>query len=134
MKKSFALLAVLTAVVVLFFQARVNSSSTDSSLTDDEPMLAYSKKAKAVIDAKCYGCHSDDGKSDKAKEALLWDKLPTLEKIKMVSTLDEIIEVLEEGTMPPEKFLARKPEAKLTEKEVKTLMNWAEKSADNLLK
>ena len=35
--------------------------------------------------------------------------------------------------MPPEKFLEQKPEKKLTEDEQKLLVDWAEKTADEML-
>ena len=56
------------------------------------------------------------------------------DKAKLVSLMDDIIEVLEEKEMPPKKFLEKKPEVAPTEKESKTLMSWAEKKADKLLK
>jgi hypothetical protein len=56
------------------------------------------------------------------------------DKMKLVSVLDEIIEVTEEQKMPPEKFLERKPEAKPTDEEFAILMEWASQEADKLLK
>ena len=48
--------------------------------------------------------------------------------------MDEIIEVVEEEKMPPKKMVEKKPEIKPTEKEYASLMKWAEKEADKLLK
>ena len=56
------------------------------------------------------------------------------DKTKMVSIMDDIIEVIEKKKMPPEKFLEHKPDAKPTDEEYATLMKWAEKEADKLLK
>jgi hypothetical protein len=54
------------------------------------------------------------------------------DKEKLVSVMDEIIEVIEKEEMPPEKFLEKKPEAKPTEDEYAILFEWAEQEADKL--
>ncbi|MBL7851115.1 MAG: heme-binding domain-containing protein [Cyclobacteriaceae bacterium] len=91
-------------------------------------------KVKPIIDAKCLGCHSADSKNDKAKEKLIWANLSTMDKKAAASTLDEVVEVIEKGEMPPAKFLERYPDKKLTEKEAKSLRKWADKSASKMLK
>jgi uncharacterized membrane protein len=94
----------------------------------------YTAEAKKVIDSKCYGCHSDQGKSKDAKEALMWDSLPNLSKTSQVATLDHIIKVLKEKKMPPETVVKKYPEMKMSPEETKVLQSWAESVADNLLK
>ena len=42
------------------------------------------------------------------------------------AALDEILEILEEGSMPPEKIVTKYPSMKLSEKETETLTAWAE--------
>jgi len=106
-------------------------------ITNDDPEYAgeliYPTAVKKVIDQKCYGCHSIKGESQDAKDAVMWDDLPKLEKAKLVATLDNIIGVLEDGTMPPEDVIKKYPEAKLLPEESKILKTWAEAKADSLL-
>jgi mono/diheme cytochrome c family protein len=92
----------------------------------------FPENVKAVIDKSCYGCHSENGRSDDAKDALRWDMLNEYDKEKLVSVLDEIIEVIEKEEMPPEKFLEKKPEVKPTEDEYAILLEWAELEAEKL--
>jgi hypothetical protein len=94
----------------------------------------YSDSVKMVIDKKCYGCHSDKGKSQKAKDKLMWDSLPGLQKGKIVATLDDLIEVLDEDKMPPEEMLKKYPDAKLLSSEKELLKDWAVSRSDSLLK
>ncbi len=63
----------------------------------------YPEAVKKVIDSKCLGCHSPEGKSEKAKEALNWTILMGLEKSVQISKLDKVIEVLDKGEKPPKK-------------------------------
>ena len=132
MKTTLLMTAALFCVSALFMQGIMVKSTSPSD--DDSGKVTYNKKVKEVIDTRCYGCHSPKGKSEKAKKKLLWDDLPGLPKAEQVSKLDDIIEVMEKGKMPPKKFLEMKPDAKPTDKEVKILKNWAEKTSDHLMK
>ncbi len=94
----------------------------------------YPAEVKKVIDGKCYGCHSDKGKSQDAKDALLWDSLLNLPKSSQIATLDEIIKVLNENKMPPEGAVKKNPEMKMSPEETRILKSWAESRADNMMK
>jgi len=130
MKTRNLLFPVLLILIAILFQSNifldVNSKINES--------IDIPENVKSVLDNKCFGCHNVDGKSDKAKKKLLLDKLDDLSKAKLIATLGGIGEVTSEGSMPPEKFLEQKPEAKLTEDEQKLLAEWAEQASDDLLK
>jgi hypothetical protein len=99
-----------------------------------KPKPYFPKKVNAVIQAKCYGCHSIDGKSQKAKDKLMWDDLAGMAKEQQLEKIQSIQKVLEKGSMPPEKFLEKMPEKKLTDKETKAMRKWADKTAKKLSK
>lgn len=130
MKKTALLIIASLFVIAGFVQLTFHNANE----VNETNAVKIPKKVQAVIDKSCFGCHSEGGKSDKVKEALRWDKLNEYDKAKLVSALDEIIEVIEKKEMPPEKFLANKPEAKPTDEEYKMLLEWAEKEADKLVK
>lgn len=96
--------------------------------------LVIDAKVKPIIDAKCMGCHSADSKNEKAKEKFIWANLSTMDKKAAASILDDMVEVMDKGEMPPAKFLERYPDKKLTEKETKAIRKWADKSASKMLK
>ncbi len=75
-----------------------------------------------------------DATSDKAKKKLLIDQLHELSKIKLVAALGDIKETVENGDMPPQKFLDKYPDKALTAEEAEKLKDWAGKAADDLLK
>lgn len=122
--KKYLLLPVTAVIGLLFFQGIM--------LTVAEPEIVHlalspelPADVKAIVDQKCYGCHNADSKNEKGKAKLDWDALEAAKKSKAMATMGKISEVLTEGTMPPAKFLENKPEGKLTEAEVATLMNWS---------
>lgn len=132
MTRSGTLFILAAFVIAAFTQMIATEKTANHSVTKVDGEVKIPKKVQAVIDKSCYGCHSENGKSDDAKEALRWDKFDEYDNAKLVSIMDEIIEVIEKKEMPPEKFLNFKPEAKPTEEEYATLMKWADKEADKL--
>jgi hypothetical protein len=85
-----------------------------------------------VIDKSCYGCHNSESQSEKGKKKLQWDKLGEMKTYKLVGKLTDIADVTANSDMPPEKFLAKKPEATPTAVEKKILADWAESTAKKL--
>ena len=134
MKRFGILLVVSSFAIAVFTQMILNKIEKNERVAGTQEEYTFPKKVQEVIDKSCFGCHSENGRSDKAKDKLRWDKFQEYDKSKLVSIMDEIIEVAEEQKMPPEKFLENKPEAKPTDKEYEVLMKWAEKEADKLLK
>ncbi|MCG8308160.1 MAG: heme-binding domain-containing protein [Cytophagales bacterium] len=133
MKRLGILLVISAFTIAVFIQMNITGNTTSATTDEVKEGYKFPKKVKAVIDKSCYGCHSEKGKSDDAKEALRWDLMDEYDKSKLVSVMDEIIEVVEKQEMPPKKMLEKKPDLKPSEKEYETLAKWAEKEADKLL-
>lgn len=99
----------------------------------DDSAISFPLEVATLIDNKCYGCHSPQGRNDKAKEKLIWLDLQKMDKVDLVGALGEVAEVLEEGSMPPEKMIEKYPQMKLTEAEVATLKAWVESAQNKLM-
>ena len=112
------------ALGIVFF---LSQSSIVSPVADPPAKFKYNKKIDQLIQAKCYGCHSAEGKSDKAKAALMWDDVPAMAAADQLHILEEILEVTGERAMPPKGMVERKPELALTDKEVANFQKWAQK-------
>ena len=118
-------------VVLIVFAIFLQSSTGINEVAGND--LTIPEDVKVVLDNKCFGCHNVEAKSDKAKDKLLLDKINELSKAKVVAALGDINEVMVESKMPPEKFLEKKPEAKLTDDERQLLLEWSEKAADEMM-
>ena len=107
----------------------VSSCSTKKNQAEaDQPeaLFEYPENVMAIVDSKCMGCHNPDSKNDKAKEELIWAELPTMKKVFLGKKLYAIQEVLDADEMPPEKFLAKYPDKKLTPEESAIIYKWTE--------
>jgi uncharacterized membrane protein len=123
MKKLF-LFPTLAIIGLLFFQATIKTES-DLGTTEHSEAPEMPANVKAVVDQKCYGCHNAESKNEKGKAKLDWDAFEAAKKSKQMAAMGKITEALENGDMPPAKFLENKPEGKLTEEELATLLEWS---------
>ena len=118
------LLPTLAILGLLFIQG---TSKTDAVSEYELHALAPDMPAnvKAVVEQKCYGCHNAESKNEKGKAKLDWDAFEATKKSKQLATMAKINETLSKGEMPPAKFLENKPEGKLSESDLATLMEWS---------
>lgn len=122
------------SVLVLMGGLILQGFTGTGSDAEAPPSIKYPKKVDAVIKGKCYGCHSADGKSDKAKAALMWDDLASLEPAMQAEKLKNISHVLSEGSMPPKMMVEKMPEKALTMAEKTVMSKWADKMAKKVSK
>ncbi|WP_268123749.1 heme-binding domain-containing protein [Roseivirga pacifica] len=87
---------------------------------------------KAIVEAKCMGCHKPDARNEKAREKLQWVKVPEMNLEEQEDFVAEMFEVIEEGEMPPERTVERRPEMKLTAEENAAFIAWLEKEEKRL--
>jgi uncharacterized membrane protein len=130
--KKFFTLPLMALAGLLFIRGTADEKKSESDMTVKHG-FEYPAPIKSIIDNKCYACHSIDGRSEEAKADLMWDSIPVYDKARQVAKLDEIIKVLEEGSMPPKQVVENNPDARISETDAKLLKQWAEKTADALL-
>ena len=126
--KKFLGFFVIVLLAGLVLQGFTGSNGL-AAFDDAGPSVKFPKKVDAVIKNKCYGCHSAEGKSDKAKAALMWDDLASLEPSMQSDKFKAISKVLSEGSMPPKMMVEKMPEKKLTDVESALMSKWAMKTA-----
>jgi len=129
MKKMMGLF-VLMLVGSLIFQGFTTSESEGSY--GEGPLVKFPRKVDSVIKNKCYGCHSAEGKSDKAKKAMMWDDLAGLEPAMQAEKFKNISKVLSEGSMPPKMMVEKMPEKALSAAERTIMSKWATKTAKKI--
>jgi len=102
----------------------------------DDQKITYSmpEKVKVVFENKCFGCHNDEGRSDKAKEGLNFSTLEQLDKFKKIASWNEAKKEIEGAKMPPAKLIEKHPEAALTKEESELLVEWIKTETSSLLK
>ena len=123
MKKQLVLFLAI-GILFLFFQ----------SFSPELPKEAvFPDEITSILKTSCYDCHYTGSSSERALKAVnfaAWDEYrPT----KQIGLLGDIGEVVEKQKMPPGKYVKNKPEAELSEKQIKLLADWTEQEAEKLM-
>ena len=106
-------------------ESEKNINSSESKVED------FPEDVAKILKVHCMDCHVTASKNDKAKDKLNFDKWDQLNMMKKTGKLNDIIKVVEEGEMPPEKYLNHYPDKKLTEDQVKVITKWAQGTMDS---
>jgi mono/diheme cytochrome c family protein len=135
-KQNLLMLSMFALTAVAFFLLTGFNADVRSEKTflNPEETFAIPEDIQTIFDKSCFGCHNVEATSDKAKKKLLIDQMQELSKAKLVAALGDIAEVVEKGDMPPQKFLDKYPDKALTQEEAAKVKEWAETTADELLK
>ena len=124
-------MAALVGTVLL--SGKSISPTGHAPIQDTTQWLIYPENVMAIVENKCLGCHKPDSRNEKAKEKWQWKKLTAMDTMDVAAAMDELLEVLAEGSMPPEKMLEKYPDKKLTDDETAVLRDWAEATLGSLL-
>lgn len=128
-KSPLILLAAPIAAFLIILTAMSPSPQTEEKKLD----LRFPDDVTKILTASCFDCHTAGAKSEKAVNKLnfsSWNELTTPKKI---HKLDEISEEIMTGSMPPEKYLARFPEKKLSAEQITLLNKWVKDEGAKLL-
>jgi cytochrome c551/c552 len=118
------------AIMLLSF-AFINDEEAPISENSQVYKVEISDDVNKVLENSCIGCHNTDSKNTKGKNKLNFDELKdgSLAKGKFLGKLGGIKKALEEGTMPPEKFLDKYPDRALSDADTKLLLDWVNAQA-----
>lgn len=130
MKKLLLLFSIATFSGLIF----MNFNSVEPKISNPENnKYEVPENVQAIIDKSCYACHNTDSKNEKGKKKLNWDFMKDgYKKYKVIAKLSEIEEILQKNEMPPEKFLAKYPDKKLSDKDRETMIEWARTTAKKM--
>ena len=93
----------------------------------------FPEEIGAILKSSCLGCHNAEARSEDAKKAVQFDQWNDFRVTKKIGILEKMGEVLEEGKMPPEKFLEKNPDKKLSKEQQKLLVDWTKKESERLM-
>ena len=141
--KKILLLLLIVLVVAQFFGPDKNQgdiASIDAFISETHP----SDEVKMILKETCFDCHSDvtrypwynnitpvnywlNGHVEHGKEELNFSKWSSYSVKRKDHKLEEVIEKVEEKEMPLPSYTWTHSEAKLTDAQIKVVVDWAEK-------
>ena len=123
MKKQIVLL-VATGILFLFFQSFRPETLSEDAIPDE---------ISTILKSSCYDCHSTAKGSEKPLKAVDFEQWDQYRVTKQIGLLGDIGKMVEEGKMPPGKYLEKNPDASLSESQKKLLADWTRQEADKLM-
>ncbi len=120
----FAILIIATGFLILNSSFRV---------IPDQDEQDGQKEMQAILKNSCYDCHGPESTNEDALEALNFETYNDLGKVRKITRLKEMAEVVEKREMPPKKYLSKKPHAELTDAQVKAFVIWANQEMKMLI-
>lgn len=121
--KNYLAFVLLVVAGMFFINSRSHHNVAENTMIHSDSLL-IPENVKAVIDHSCYMCHNTDAKNEDSKKAVNFDKLGSLKTFALIGVLENMEEVIDEGKMPPEKFLERYPDHALTKENKEILLAW----------
>lgn len=131
MKKTILYLG--AALIAVFLLTNFKSTDPQPEVVTSKAEFEIPENINAILQHSCYGCHNTESRGEKSKKKLNLDSLTYLSTPKLVAKLNKIGKELEEGKMPPEKFLAKYPDKAPSAEDKQTLIDWAHSSATSLM-
>jgi hypothetical protein len=104
-----------------------------SLILEDELVPDFPGDVLEIMERSCFGCHTAESTNEKGKSKLDFSKWNDLNTSKKIGKLDNICEQVEEGSMPPEKFLEKYPDKKLSSEEAAIICKWVDTGVNDLL-
>ena len=108
-------------------------SVTMISMKDIQKGENIPEDVKKILSNSCYACHSTGAKAKNAVKALNFRKWNDYKTTKKIGLLNNISEVVEEGAMPPEKFLKKYPEKALSGEDKEIILEWTKKETAKIM-
>ncbi len=138
------LVVLLIAFVLMQFYRPDKNESTEVPDTDIIVMTSPPEAVKNILKTSCYDCHSNntvypwyntiapvsywlDDHVEHGKGHLDFSEWGTYSAKKKAHKLEELIEMVKADEMPLNSYLWMHGDAKLSEDQVKTLVDWADK-------
>ncbi|WP_372776029.1 heme-binding domain-containing protein [Mangrovibacterium sp.] len=123
------------ATTALVFALLVVSNTASAGFGADDEKIAYPMPApvKKAFVSKCFDCHNDAAKSDKAKRGFNFSTFSSLSDIQKIAALNEVKKEIIEENMPPQKLIVKHPEAALSKEESSLLIDWVKTESKALL-
>lgn len=112
---------IAAAITLLFAQNRTEEEGT------------IPETVHKVIEHSCFDCHNSGSRNEDAREAISFDQWDTYKVTRKISKLNDIIDKVSAGEMPPEKYLKFKPDRALSKEDSALVCDWAKQATEELM-
>lgn len=135
--KKMLFTGIILFIAVLAFMAFNFPSSNFSGNSINPPqekvVSPFPDSVAKVLENSCYDCHSDASSNMKALGKMNLSRWNEMDAAKKVAKLQDMIDILKKGDMPPAKYVEKFPDRTLGKEQKDLIINWANTETDKLM-
>ena len=131
--KKLAFFCIFGTACICMFTAIAQTPETPVK-NNRELAKLFPSNVATILENSCFQCHTGASRNADAKKELNFSEWDKYSVIKKVGKLKEICETTSKEEMPPQKFLNKFPQKKLSDEQVSVLCNWVKTESQNLVK
>jgi hypothetical protein len=121
-------------LAIMAFTIPVNIFSGKQVNPPQEKVVSsFPENVTKVLETSCYDCHGDASSNAKALGKLNFAKWNDLTAAQKVGKMQDIIDVVKKGDMPPAKYVTNYPDRALGQDQKDLVIKWANEESDKLM-
>jgi hypothetical protein len=128
----FVLFATLLAIMAFTFPGIKTIASTNNP-PQEKVVPVFPENVDKILQTSCFDCHSETSSNTKALLKVNFSKWNDLTAAQKVGKMQDIIDILKKGDMPPEKYLAKYPDRAPGQEQKDIIIKWAGEESDKLM-
>jgi hypothetical protein len=136
MKKQilYSIAICVTFLAIMAFTIPVNIFSGNQVNPPQEKVVSpFPENVAKVLETSCYDCHGETSSNAKALGKLDFSKWNDLKASQKVGKMQDIIDVVKKGDMPPAKYVTHYPDRAPTQEQKDIVIKWANEESDKLM-
>ena len=129
-----AIVLVITVIAMMAFIYPFRSSERINANPPQEKVVSpFPENVVKIFQNCCFDCHGEASSNEKALAKMDLSKWNELSNSKKVGRMQDIIDILKKGDMPPAKYAAKYPDRAPSQEQKDIIIKWAQKESDKLL-
>jgi hypothetical protein len=133
MKKLAPAFLIGFALIALIFSFTSLESKPALENPQEMQQMDLPDEVSTILETSCYDCHIASASNIKAKGKLNFSKWEDYSDAKKVGKLENIIEEIEKGSMPPKKYVGKNPAAAMDDEQKEAVVKWAKEESNKLM-
>jgi hypothetical protein len=136
MKKSILPVIVIIAAglaIMAFTYPALHSLNKNINPPQEKVIQVFPDTVQKVLETSCFDCHGATSSNTKALAKIDFSKWNDLTAAKKVGKLQDVIDVVNKGDMPPLKYVTNYPDRAPGKEQKDIIIKWANEESDKLM-
>lgn len=129
---SILLIATVLAVMAFNYPS-LSVSGKNINPPQEKVIRVFPDTVQKVLETSCFDCHGATSSNTKALAKIDFSKWNDLPAAKKIGKLQDVIDVVNKGDMPPLKYVTNYPDRAPGKEQKDIIIKWANEESDKLM-